>query len=243
MTEIVIDKRALYTSPPPVTSVELAGHNSSGTIVAWDGKKVYRSVTSIDAVLMGLVTGCLSTGVVAQITQGAAISDDAFIVSTLVSSFAIGIYSKKNRKSIIRKTYKEAFAQDISKPLLKALIQLQKTLWGEEPVYVMRSHLGLKDAPILTGEKYARGFIVDGSGITIMWEQPDSVIAWDSALMDTVTAYELEDGQAKSRQDELKASDNAFQRALSSLIDGEISAEEYLEIVHHSNIVLAKYKM
>lgn len=243
MTEIVIDKRALYTSHPPVTSVELAGHNSSGTIEAWNGEKVNRSVTSVDTVLMGLITGCLGTGVVAQITQSAAIANDAFIVSALVSSFGIGIYSKKNRSSIIRKTYKEAFGQDISKPMLRSLIQLQKSLWGEAPVYVLRSHLGLKDAPIITGEKYARGLIVDGSGITIMWEQPDSVIAWDSALMDTVTAYELEDGQTKSRQDELDASEDAVQRALSSLMDEEISVEEYLEIVHHSNNVLAKYKM
>lgn len=243
MTEIVLDKKALPKSPPPSTVVEVLEQESSGTMDTWNGNTLSRSVNSVESVLMGMITGCLGTAATMQITQSSAGSSETFAITTLVASAAIGLYSKKNRSYIIRKIYREAFNQEISKPLLKTLVAFQKTLWGEGPVYILRSHLGLENAPIITGEKYAKGLILSSSNVTIMWEKPDSILAWDSALTDTVAAYELDQGRKPSQQKELEASYEGLQKALSALMDGEISAPEYLEVVRASNNLLAKHKM
>lgn len=241
MTEIVLDRQKLPTAvPAPSTDVAPLEIGSSGAVEVWESQKRSGKVEMIPTACLSLIAGFSGSIISMQITADTAYANPTLAVGAGVAYGVIRVRNTTKRMKNIRNVYKEAFDRNISKNLQKEIYRLQKSVWMAEPVYLSRENLGIPDPGPAHGQSYAYGLLISNSDVTIMWKKRDSLLTWDKALMDTMETYGLKDSPLP-KKNAIETAVKSQDKALDQLMNNEIDAKTYIEIVRESNRVIAKY--
>lgn len=242
MTEVVLDRQKLPTAvPAPSTDVAPLEIGSSGAVEVWESEKRSGKVEMIPAACLSLITGFSGSILSMQLTADTAYANPALAVGAGIAYSVIRVRNTTTRMKNIRNVYKEAFGREISKNIQKGIYKLQKSVWMAEPVYLSRENLGIPDPGPAHGQAYAYGLLISNSDITIMWKKRDSLLTWDKALMDAMETYGLE-ASPSPKKNAIETAVKNRDKALDQLMNNEIDAKAYIEIVRESQRVISQYE-